>query len=164
VSTSRVAVERVVRCPFSVAHDYAEDFFADASRGVELRVPVRDAGHLRRPVRLVAGRRRDEDEPGRVHDALDIDWSAETHFFPDFHGTLTLRIDSVETTRLTLEGTYEPPFGPFGVAFDMVAGRRIARATLSDLLRRLGDAMEAREAEFRAGAPPAAPGSSGTTA
>ncbi len=165
-SVARVAVERVVRCPFSVAHDYAEDFFADAARGVEMRVPLRDlvptaGGHLRRPVRLVAERRPDEHEPGRAHDALEIDWTAGTRFFPDFRGTLRLRIASVETTRLSLEGTYQPPFGPFGLIFDMVAGRRIARATMHDLLRRLGEAMEAREVEFRASAPP---GSSGITA
>jgi hypothetical protein len=158
VSTSRVAVERVVRCPFSVAHDYAEDFFADAAQGVELHVPLRDlaptrGGHLRRPVRLIAERIPDEHERGRAHDALEIDWTAGTRFFPDFRGHLRLRIDSVETTRLTLEGTYEPPFGRFGLAFDLVIGRRIARATMRDLLARLGDAMERREAEFRAGGP-----------
>jgi hypothetical protein len=149
-------VERVVRCPFSVAHDYAEDFFADAAGGVELHVPLRDlaptrVGRLRRRVRLVAQRILDEDEPGRAHDALEIDWAAGTRFFPDFHGALRLRIDSVETTRLSLEGTYQPPFGPFGRLFDLAIGRRIARATMGDLLRRLGDAMERREAEFRAG-------------
>lgn len=150
-----------MRCPFSVAHDYAEDFFAGASRGVELRVPIRDLGRLRRPVRLIAERRPDEDEPGRLHDQLDIDWSAGTHFFPDFRGTLRLRIESVETTRLALEGCYEPPFGPLGMLFDLMLGRRIARATMSDLLQRVGDAMEAREVEFLARGPS---GPSGITA
>jgi hypothetical protein len=151
-----VVVERVVRCPFSVAHEYADDFFADAARGVELRVPLRDlaptrGGHLRRPVRLVAERMPDEHELGRAHDALEIDWTAGTRFFPDFHGALRLRIASVDETQLTLEGCYEPPFGLLGLLFDRVAGRRIARATMRDLLERLGDAMEQREAEFRAG-------------
>jgi len=168
VSTSRVIVERVVRCPFSVAHDYAEDFFADAARGVELHVPIRDFGHLRRPVRLIAQRLPDEHDSGRVHDQLEIDWSAGTRFFPDFRGALRLRIETVETTRLALEGAYEPPFGAFGTIFDLVAGRRIAQATMGDLLRRLGDAMEAREVEFRGGSDlgssGAAPGSSGITA
>lgn len=168
MSTSRVVVERVVLCPFSVAHDYAEDFFADASRGVELHVPLRDLGRLRQPVRLVAERLHDDDDPGRVHDRLEIDWSAGTRFFPDFHGALSLRIDSVETTLLSLDGTYQPPFGPFGSVFDVVAGRRIARATMRDLLERLGDAMEAREVEFRAGADAGSSGagadSSGSTA
>jgi hypothetical protein len=162
---ARVCVERVVRCPFSVAHDYAEDFFAQAARGIELHVPLRDlaptrGGHLRRPVRLVAERMPDEHEPGRAHDALEIHWTAGTRFFPDFHGALRLRIDSVDTTRLSLEGTYQPPFGRFGRVFDLVAGRRIARATLRDLLRRVAESMEAREAAFRAAA---APGPSGTT-
>jgi hypothetical protein len=152
---ARVVVERVVRCPFSVAHDYAEDFFAGAAQGVDLHVPLRDilptpGGQLRRPVRLVAQRFPDEHEPGRAHDAMEIDWTAGTHLFPDFHGTLRLRIASVEETRLTLEGSYQPPFGAFGLVFDLAVGRRIARATMHDLLRRLGHAMEQREAEFRA--------------
>ncbi|MEA2784293.1 MAG: hypothetical protein QOF71_397 [Candidatus Eremiobacteraeota bacterium] len=156
--STRVCVERVVLCPFSVAHDYAEDFFREAAAGVELHVPLRDfaptrGGQLRRRVRLVAERIRDEHDPGRVHDALEIDWVAGTRFFPNFRGALRLRIDSVESTRLSLEGTYQPPFGPPGRLFDLIAGRRIARATMRDLLRRLGDAMEQREAEFRAGGP-----------
>ena len=121
-------------------------------------MPLRDvaptrAGHPRRRVRLVAERIRDEHDPGRLHDALEIDWVAGTRFFPDFHGVLRLRIDSVETTRLSLAGTYQPPFGPPGRLFDLIAGRRIARAAMSDLLRRLCDAMEQREAEFRAVGP-----------
>ena len=167
-AAARVMVERVARCPFSVAHDYAEDFFAQAAQGVELHVPLRDiaptrAGQLRRRVRLVAQRVRDEHDPGRVNDALEIDWSAGTRFFPEFQGVLRLRIASVETTRLSLEGTYQPPFGPFGIVFDLAIGRRIARATMRDLLERLADAMERREAEFRAGASSASAGASGTT-
>jgi hypothetical protein len=151
-------VERVVRCPFSIAHDYAEDFFADvAARGAEVRVPLRDLVVLRRPVRMVFARRPDYEEVGRPHDALAVRWTAGTHLFPDFHGTLRLRIASVDETRLTLEGAYCPPLGLLGRAFDALIGRRIARATMADLLGRLGDAMERREAAFRAG-------SSGTTA
>jgi hypothetical protein len=152
---ARVVVERLVRCPFSVAHDYAEDILAGGPRGVELHVPLRDlaptrGGHLRQHVRLVAQRVPDEHEPGRAHDAMEIDWTAGTRFFPDFHGALRLRIASVDHTLLTLEGTYQPPFGAFGLVFDLAIGRRIARATMRDLLQRLGDAMERREAEFRA--------------
>ena len=155
--STRVCVERVVLCPFSVAHDYAEDFFRDDAAGVELHVPLRDVaptrgGSLRRRVRLVAERIRDEHDPGRANDALEIDWVAGTRFFPDFHGALRMRIESVESTRLSLEGTYQPPFGPPGQVFDLIVGRRIARATMRDLLRRLGEAMEQREAEFRANA------------
>jgi hypothetical protein len=149
---SEVVVERVVRCPFSSAHDYAEDFLAEvAARGAEVRVPLRDLLVLRRRVRMVFERRPDAHEVGRPHDAVAVHWSAGTHLFPEFHGTLRLRIASVDETRLTLEGKYRPPLGPFGGVFDALIGRRIARATMADLLRRLGDAMERREAAFRAG-------------
>lgn len=163
---SAVRVERIVQCPFSVAHEYAEDFFAHAAQGVELHVPLRDlaptrGGHLRRHVRLIAVRQPDEHEHGRPHDALEIDWTAGTRFFPNFQGHLRLRIDTVETTRLALEGEYQPPFGPFGLVFDAVLGRRIARATMRELLQRLGDAMEQREVRYRAGD---TPGPSGITA
>ena len=117
-----IVVERVVRCPFSVAHDYAEDFLRDASgRVFEARVPLRDfiwalRGRFHRPVKLVFRRHLDATESGRQHDAMLIDWSAGTALCPDFHGHLRMRIASVETTRLTFEGSYEPPFGPPGPA------------------------------------------------
>jgi hypothetical protein len=157
VTLSRIVVERIVRCPFSVAHDYAEDYLQDAAgRTVEVRVPLRDfiwalRGRLHRPVKLVFERHRDDTEIGRHHDAMTIDWRAGTALFPDFHGTLRMRIASIETTRLTFEGTYVPPFGQPGRVFDAVVGRRIAHATMADLLERIGVALERREDEFRAG-------------
>jgi hypothetical protein len=167
-SLSRVVAERVAHCPFSVAHEYADDFFREAAvRGAEVGVRLRDVvptlgGRLRQPVRLDSGRRPDEDESGRAHDQLEITWTAGTRFFPDFRGTLRLRIASVNETRLTLQGTYSPPFGAPGMVFDRLIGRRIARATMCDLLDRLADAMERREAAYRGRI--AAEGASGSTA
>jgi hypothetical protein len=165
---SRVGAERVVRCPFSVAHEYAEDFFRDAAaRGAEVGVPLRYVvpsigGRLKQPVDVTFERGPDETEGGRAHDEIQICWTAGTRFFPDFRGTLRLRIASVDETLLALEGTYRPPFGAAGAVFDAVIGRRIARATMCELLDRLGDAMERREAEFRGEA--GAGGTSGSTA
>jgi hypothetical protein len=159
-AVSRVVAERVVRCPFSVAHEYAEEFFRDISaRGAEVRVRLRDlvptlGGRLKRPVQIELGRQADEGEAGRAHDEFEICWTAGTRFFPDFRGALRLRIASVEETRLSLEGEYRPPFGAPGVVFDALVGRRIARATMKDLLDRLARAMERREAEFRSAQPP----------
>jgi hypothetical protein len=152
---TRLTVERVARVPFSVAHDYAEEFFREAERYVDLRVPLRDLfwalrGKLHRPVRLIFALHPDEAEDGRVHDAMLVEWHAGTSLFPQFHGTLRMRIASVETTRLVLEGAYRPTFGRLGIVFDRLAGRRIARATMTDLLSRLVIRMEHREAEFRA--------------
>ncbi len=152
---SRVVVERVVRCPFGVAHEYAEAYLADAEREVEVRVPLRDfvrslPGQAHKPVKLVFALHPDDTETGRGHDAMLVEWRAGTRLFPDFHGTLRLRIESVQTTRLTFEGAYRPPFGRPGVVFDIVLGRRIARATMSNLLQRIGDALERREAAYEA--------------
>jgi hypothetical protein len=153
---SRVSVDRLVSVPFSIAHDYAEDFFRAAERDVEVRVPLRDLfwamrGRFRRPVRLVFALHPDDTDEGRVHNAMLIEWTAGTRLFPQFHGTLRLRIDTVESTLLTLEGSYRPPFGPAGLAFDRLLGRRIARSTMRELLERLALAMEQRERNYRAG-------------
>jgi hypothetical protein len=153
---TRIAVERIARVPFSVAHEYAEEFFRDAERYVDVRVPLRDLfwalrGKLHKPVRLTFALHPDEADGGRVHDAVLVEWHAGTSLFPQFHGALRMRIATIDTTRLILEGAYRPPLGWVGVVFDRIAGRRIARATMSDLLGRLVVRMEHREAEFRAG-------------
>ena len=152
---SRVVVERIAQCPFSVAHDYAEDFFRIAEREIDVRVPVRDfirgiGTQVREPVKLVFALHPDETEPGRPHDAMLLEWRAGTRLFPEFHGTLRLRIESVDSTRLTLEGAYRPPLGLLGTVFDIMLGRHIARATMNELLDRVARALERREAEYRA--------------
>jgi hypothetical protein len=152
---TRIVVERTARVPFSVAHEYAEGFFRDAERYVDVRVPLRDLfwalrGKLHKPVRLTFALHPDEADDGRLHDAVLVEWHAGTSLFPQFHGTLRMRIATIDTTRLILEGAYRPPLGRVGVIFDRLAGRRIARATMDDLLGRLVLRMEHREAEFRA--------------
>jgi hypothetical protein len=166
-AVSRVTVQRVARSPFSVAFEYAAGFFNEAAdRGAEFGLPLRAlvptlGGRLHAPVRIVAMQRPDDAEPGRAHDAFEVSWTAGTRFFPDFRGTLRLRIASVDETLLTLEGEYRPPFGGAGAVFDVLIGRRIARATMGDLLERLAAEMEKRQAAVRGGAPSTA---SGTTA
>jgi hypothetical protein len=165
-AVSRVLLERIARCPFSVAHEYATGFFRQAAeQGGQAVVPLHElvptlGGRLKAPVRVDFERRPDGAETGRAHDAFEIGWTAGTRFFPDFRGTLRLRIASVDETQLSLEGEYRPPLGTAGAVFDALVGRRIARATMRDLLDRLAAAMEAREASFRAGKQPEA---SGTT-
>jgi len=159
---TRIVLERVARCPFSVAHDYAEDYLREAEREVEVRVPFRDLvralpGQARRAVKLVFALHPDETEGGRGHDAMMIEWHAGTRLFPNFHGTLRLRIATIESTRLTFEGAYRPPLGTFGLVFDALLGRRIARATMRELLERIAAGLERREREveeqFRSGSP-----------
>jgi hypothetical protein len=164
----RASVQRTVRCPFSIAHEYAAEFFRKAeSSGIEVQVPLCDffvglRGRVRRPVKLVFAHHPDETEGGRAHDALKVDWTAGTRLLPDFHGTVRLRIATVDTTSITLEGAWRVPFGLLGRAFNAVIGRRIAKATMRNLLDRLADALERREQTFRHEGRPA--DSSGITA
>jgi hypothetical protein len=119
-------------------------------------------GRVRRPVKLVFAQHPDETEGGRAHDALTVDWTAGTRLLPDFHGTVRLRIATVESTAITLEGAWRLPFRLLGRAFNALIGRRVAKATMGDLLDRLVDALELREQTFRHEGRPA--DSSGITA
>jgi hypothetical protein len=77
------------------------------------------------------------DEPWRIH------WKPQGGPYPEFEGELTVRADETyETSRLELRGSYSPPGGIAGAAFDVVAGGRIASATAQALLRHIGDEME----------------------
>jgi hypothetical protein len=105
-------------------------------------------GRVRRPVKLAFAHHPDETEGGRAHDALMVDWTAGTRLLPDFHGTVRLRIATVETS-ITLEGAWRLPFGLLGRAFNAAIGRRIVTATMRDLLDRLAEALERREETFR---------------
>lgn len=130
---SRVQLERLVDCPFSEAEEVAEDI---------LRVREEQAGDR---LRFVFARHPDDAEPGRLHDALLVEWSARTRLLPHFHGTVRLRIATVRLTRVILEGCYRPPLGKLGRLFDAIVGRRLACAALTRLLDAVCDAMEARE-------------------
>jgi hypothetical protein len=79
------------------------------------------------------------DQPWRIH------WTPESGLYPQFEGELTVRADETyETSRLELRGSYSPPGGIAGAAFDWVVGARIASATARALLAHIGDEMETR--------------------
>ena len=63
--------------------------------------------------------------------------------FPNFEGTFTIEgAEDYDRFWLVLSGSYEPPIGLVGGAFDALAGRFIARATARDLLGRIRDSVE----------------------
>ncbi|HYK53449.1 MAG TPA: hypothetical protein VEV38_07960 [Candidatus Eremiobacteraceae bacterium] len=63
--------------------------------------------------------------------------------FPTFTGHLSVEQDErYGSSSLLLEGSYEPPFGPVGKAFDAALGRRIATATAHELLHALRRTIE----------------------
>jgi len=65
--------------------------------------------------------------------------------YPSFAGTLTVRADEDwNVAALELTGSYEPPMGIVGKAFDLLLGARLATTTAEALLRDLGGRIIAR--------------------
>lgn len=145
---SNLYQRRYLNCPYNRAKELlAEAVEAAATSGdaglLRLRLPVTDTASLSKDV-LVSFERGDDpmhfDQPWKVR------WEpAAGGLYPVFTGTLTIRADdSYETSMLELAGSYEPPLGALGAAFDAVVGSRIAHGTARDLLRTIGTGIEAR--------------------
>jgi Raf kinase inhibitor-like YbhB/YbcL family protein len=74
---------------------------------------------------------------------LDVTWAPKGGGpYPTFSGTLTFE-SADERTNLALDGTYEPPGGMFGRAFNAVVGRRLADASVQALLQNIKADLEA---------------------
>jgi hypothetical protein len=150
---SRATRERIVyaevytECPFSMAQDYATEFFKDAETGGEyahVRVPLRLFGTaLNHRVGLTFGIHSDDRDIGRAHDQIAFRWNAGTSLLPDFHGTVRFRI-AAPGTHILVDGLYVAPLGSGGRLFDAIVGKRIANASVGDLARRISRYLEGR--------------------
>ncbi|MDB5041130.1 MAG: hypothetical protein JWN27_1856 [Candidatus Eremiobacteraeota bacterium] len=69
---------------------------------------------------------------------LDVSWTPKDGGpYPRFSGTLSVAEDGAGWSRIEIDGSYRPPFGIAGAAFDAAVGQRIAQATASELLAEL---------------------------
>jgi hypothetical protein len=155
-SARNVSADVLAACPFSIAQEYAEDYFRSAEAGhneAEIRVPIRFLPTvIRRRVELRFGIHSDGTDGGRTHDEIRVRWSSGTWLLPAFHGTVRLRI-SGSATRVMVDGSYHAPFGVIGRVFDSLVGGYIARASVTDLAHRIAVYLEEREIEWRARLP-----------
>lgn len=143
---SELRETHVVRCPYHLAQRYLSDSvreFAESGEQRPLTLTVPGPGiELTKGVIVGFGPGADPmhfDQPWRIH------WKAQSALYPEFEGELTVRADETyETSRLELRGSYRPPGGIAGAAFDLVVGGRIASATAVALLHRIGDEMQTR--------------------
>ncbi len=137
---------RVLRCPYHLAQQYlGESIGARAASGepgplvLALNVP---GGELVKEVVVTYGTGTDPmhfDQPWQVR------WRPQAGPYPEFDGELTVRADETyESSLLELKGSYRPPGGALGAAFDWAVGGRIATATAQALLERIGAEMESR--------------------
>jgi len=148
-----VALQEYAECPFSIAQDYAVEYLRRAEAGqpeAEIRVPLAFLPRvIRKSVEITFGLHYDVAERGRSHDEIRLHWGSGTSLLPNFRGTLRFRIAGSGTDVL-IEGSYGIPLGMLGRIFDSVAGRHIARASLRDFARRIAQALETNQREWRA--------------
>ena len=111
---------------------------------LRLRVPTDGPTRglsIDREVRVEARRTRGE---ASLNDLMLINWMPEgTAVFPTFEGILVVRPQRERnSSSIELDGTYTPPFGAAGQAFDAAIGHRIAQSTARELLKDLKAAIE----------------------
>lgn len=135
---------RYVACPFSASIEYAEDALRE--RHDIIVSPGRLLGeHVALDTKVTD----DLTDAVRRHDALLLAWQPKhAALFPNFRGALTAR-PKLRGSYLRLQGSYDPPAGFWGVAFDAMAGRFIAALTLRRLLDEIGRAVETKWNAFR---------------
>lgn len=73
---------------------------------------------------------------------FDISWHPVSGPYPTFHGRLYALRGDAHSCRLEIDGSYEPPGGVAGAAFDAILGRRIASESIKDLLLRFKAGFE----------------------
>lgn len=83
---------------------------------------------------------RDYDEPNE----LALEWIPKhAGVYPSFRGKLHVFEEGTARCRIEIRGSYTPPFGSPGAVIDALLGRRVAHATLLELLGRFRDRAEA---------------------
>ena len=73
---------------------------------------------------------------------LEISWHPVSGPYPTFRGKLYAVRGDNRSCRLEIDGSYEPPGGIAGAAFDAILGHRIAAESIHDLLARFKNAFE----------------------
>lgn len=145
----------LVASPPSVVLSGLERYIESKQNVLTLTVPLKSLGlpselGLSQNVRVsFSSVRRSPLTTGRGNEGLSLQWAAEGGGpFPRFEGKLMLHPHSGQT-ELKLTGSYTPPLGEVGVAFDAVIGNRIAQATVRVLLENLKAALEEAFAAFK---------------
>ena len=145
-----VSYSAVVRTPLPVVeqrldalHDHLDEWAGIAyHEGESLRAKVGPAGDgLAKEVRLEIGSH-EIHRKGLVYPVNWVATGART-LFPTMSADLVFSHDGPTQTRITFDGTYEPPLGPLGRVIDRIALRRVADATVKDWVDRIASALEA---------------------
>lgn len=140
-----ISQRHFIKCPYGLAKSFLETELAVAEGGhLEWRLHVAPASShgvdLSKDVDVVVTRAVDSmhfDQPWKVR------WTPHGGGpYPSFTGDLTVRADEDwDVAALELSGSYEPPLGIVGKAFDALLGSRLAVTTAEALLTEIGDRL-----------------------
>jgi hypothetical protein len=74
---------------------------------------------------------------------LHLAWRASKHpdLFPTMDGTLAVFALSPEQTQVAFTGTYCPPLGAVGAAFDALIGHRVAEAAVQRFVEEVAEGL-----------------------
>ncbi len=139
---SELLERRIVRCPYHLAQRHLARAVAarTGAPGTLTLTAALPGADLVREVVVTYDAANDPmhfDQPWRLH------WKPKAGPYPEFDGELTVRADeNYETSQLELRGSYRPPGGVLGAAFDATIGRRIATVTAQALLERIASELE----------------------
>jgi hypothetical protein len=122
-----------VACPYTEVSDRLQSYLENNDASIALRLPLGDL-KVERDVDV-----RLSPKPGYPgYKLVDVTWTAKDGGpYPVFNGTLSVADEGAGWSRIELDGTYKPPFGPLGAAFDATIGHHIAQATATELLAQL---------------------------
>ena len=143
---SQISERRVVACPYNLAQGYlAHIIGAKVTSPSTLTLTLSLPGaELAQEVVVTYSAAID---PMHFDQPWSMRWKPKAGPYPEFDGELTVRADETyASSQLELQGSYRPPGGVAGAAFDAAIGNRIARATAQALLERFGTEMERRYA------------------
>ncbi len=137
---------RVVRCPYHLAQRFLADSVGpSAQSGVATRLELTVPGPGLELTKNVVAQFAPSTDPMHFDQPWKLHWDPKSRRYPEFDGELTVRADETyESSLLEMRGSYRPPGGALGTAFDWAAGSRIATATAQELLKRIGNEMESR--------------------
>jgi hypothetical protein len=145
---SKLYQRRYLKCPYKRAKELLGGALEAAATSGEaellrLELPIAEGAAIGKNV-LVSFER--GSDPMHFDEPWNVRWEPSPGgIYPTFSGTLTIRADDTyDTSMLELTGSYEPPLGLAGAAFDALAGSRIAHGTARELLRRIGGTIEAQ--------------------
>jgi hypothetical protein len=150
---SSLTERTLVHCSVNQAARHLARYFkargnsdGDVARlSLRAEVPVPGSKHSVKLERTAIATLSPRHKPGEMMPHYAVSWAPErVGPYPTFSGDLAIESgDDYHTFYLVLNGTYEPPLGAVGAAFDAVVGHKIAENTARNLLAMIADSIEA---------------------